>query len=144
VSDGLAALRALRAGIDSHLAIVTGSGRSSAEHPGFRWVNIMLGNLKNALTGTYHAFKFAKYAPRYLADFQYRFSRRYNLRSILPRLLPAAATTKPWTGRQLRVAELSSSSREPPPKALTQPYVRLSPYTALPVQPFDVLNGFVV
>lgn len=106
VSDGLAAFRALRAEINSHLAIVTGSGRASAEHPEFRWVNILLGNLKNALTGTYHAFKFVKYAPRYLADFQYRFNRRYNLRSILPRLLRAAATTKPWTERQLKATEL--------------------------------------
>lgn len=72
VSDGLAAFRALRAEVESYRAIVIGSGRASAEHPAFRWVNILLGNLKNALTGTYHDFKFAKYAPRYLADFQYR------------------------------------------------------------------------
>ncbi len=71
-------------------------------------MNILLGNLKNALTGTYHAFKFAKYAPRYLADFQYRFNRRYNLRSILPRLVRAAATTRPWTERQLKAAELDT------------------------------------
>src|SRR5680860_1607146 len=77
VSDGLSAFRALRAEVESHLAIVTGSGRASAEHPQFRWVNILLGNLKNALTGTYHAFKFAQYAPRYLADFQYRFCLLY-------------------------------------------------------------------
>ncbi len=32
----------------------------------------------------------------------------------------------------------SSSSREPLPKALTKPYVRLSPHTALLVQPFSV------
>lgn len=93
---------------DGHLALVTGSGRASAEHPEFRWVNIMLGNLKNALTGTYHAFKFAKSASRYLADFQYRFNRRYNLHSILPRLLRAAATTLPWTERQLSAAELGT------------------------------------
>ena len=108
VSDGLSAFRALRAEVESHLAIVTGSGRASAEHPQFRWVNILLGNLKNALTGTYHAFKFAQYAPRYLADFQYRFNRRYNLRSILPRLVRAAATTRPWTEQQLTAAELGT------------------------------------
>jgi transposase-like protein len=105
VSDGLPAFRALREEIASHQAIVTGSGRASAEHPEFRWVNIMLGNLKTAISGTYHAFKFGKYAPRYLADFQYRFNRRYNLRSILPRLLRAAATTAPWPERRLTLAE---------------------------------------
>ena len=50
----------------------------------------MLGNLKRALSGTYHAFDFAKYAHRYLAEAQYRFNRRFNLRSILARLLRAA------------------------------------------------------
>lgn len=106
VSDGLSAFRALRAEVASHLAIVTGSGRSSAEHPEFQWVNIVLGNLKTAISGTYHAFKFAKYAPRYLAEFQYRFNRRYDLRSILPRLLRAAATTTPWPEHRLTRAEL--------------------------------------
>lgn len=106
VSDGLAAFRVLRDEVASHLTIVTGSGRASAEHPEFRWVNILLGNLKTAINGTYHAFKFAQYAPRYLADFQYRFNRRYNLRSILPRLLRAATTTAPWPEHQLKRTEL--------------------------------------
>lgn len=56
----------------------------------------MLGNLKNAITGTHHAFKFAKDASRYLADFQHRLKRCYDLRSILPRLVRAAATDTPW------------------------------------------------
>jgi hypothetical protein len=38
--------------------------------PEFKWVNTILGNLKTAITGTYHAFDFAKYAHRYLAEFQ--------------------------------------------------------------------------
>lgn len=106
VSDGLPAFRILREEVASHLSIVTGSGRASAEHPEFKWVNTMLGNLKTAISGTYHAFKFAKYAPRYLAEFQYRFNRRYDLRAILPRLLRAAATTTPWPEHQLKRAEL--------------------------------------
>lgn len=60
MSDRLAAFRTLRLEIHSHLASVTGSGRLSAEHPEFLWVNILLGNLKNALTGTYHAVEYAK------------------------------------------------------------------------------------
>ncbi|MGB7755104.1 MAG: transposase, partial [Salinisphaera sp.] len=68
-------------------------------------VNIVLGNMKTAITGTYHAFNFAKYAPRYLAEFQYRFNRRYDLRSILPRLTRAAAATRPCAEAQLRLAE---------------------------------------
>lgn len=104
-SDGLPAFQVLRNEVAEHIAIVTGSGRAAAEHPEFQWVNIVLGNLKTSISGTYHAFKFAKYASRYLADFQYRFNRRYNLRSILSRLLRAAATTSPWSERRLTQAE---------------------------------------
>lgn len=108
VTDGLAAFRALRDEVASHHIVITGSGRAAAEHPEFQWVNIVLGNLKTAISGTYHAFKFGKYAPRYLADFQYRFNRRYDLRSILPRLLRAAATTTPWPETRLTLAELGA------------------------------------
>ena len=41
-------------------------------------VNTVLSNLKTALSGTYHAFNFAKYAHRYLAELQYRFNGRFN------------------------------------------------------------------
>ena len=71
-------------------------------------MNTVLGNLKTAIAGTYHAFNFAKYAPRYLADFQYRFNRRYNLRTILPRLARAAAMTGPCAEHQLRQAEFAN------------------------------------
>ena len=40
--------------------------------PQFRAINKLLGNLKTAISGTYHAFDFAKYAHPYLAEFQYR------------------------------------------------------------------------
>ena len=66
----------------------------------------MLGNPKTALSGTYHAFDFAKYAPRYIAEAQYRFNRRFNLRSILVRLLRAARLTIPTSAAAIRVAEV--------------------------------------
>ncbi len=52
--------------------------------------------------GTYHAFDFAKYAHRYLAEAQYRFNRRFNLRSILLRLLRAASLTTPTLAASIR------------------------------------------
>jgi hypothetical protein len=58
---------------------------AAAKLPQFRAVNTVLSNLKTGLSGTFHAFKFAKYAHRYLAEFQYRFNRRFDLRSILAR-----------------------------------------------------------
>ena len=94
VSDGLACfLAAEDAGV--HERVVTGGGKAAAKLPQFKAVNTVLSNLKTGLAGTFHAFKFAKYAHRYLAEFQYRFNRRFDLRSILPRLVHAACNTGP-------------------------------------------------
>ncbi|RBJ70188.1 IS1595 family transposase, partial [Xanthomonas oryzae pv. oryzae] len=51
------------------------------------------------LDGAYHAFKFAKYAQRYLAETMWRFNR---LTRLVPSLLAAAAASKPWSERALR------------------------------------------
>jgi hypothetical protein len=64
--------------------------------------NTVLGNLETGVAGTYHALKFAKYAHRYLAEFRYRFTRRFDLRSILQRFGHAACTTKPHSLGQIR------------------------------------------
>ena len=92
----------------THERHVTGGGRQAAQTPQLRWVNTMLGNLKTALAGTYHAFDHAKYGARYLAEFAYRFNRRFDLAAMLPRLLRAAATTKPLPLRSLRLSEAGS------------------------------------
>tara|TARA_B100002049_G_scaffold235722_1_gene220745 strand:+ start:736 stop:1689 length:954 start_codon:yes stop_codon:yes gene_type:complete len=105
LSDGLPAFRALRTEIAEHIVHVAGSGKAAVTHPEFKWVNVMLGNLKNAITGTYHAFKFAKYAHRYLADFQYRFNHRYDLRRMLGQLIQHASRSKRWPESRLRAAE---------------------------------------
>ena len=63
--------------------MVTGGGKAAVERPEFRWVNTILGNIKNALCGTYHAVR-PKYAQRYLAEFEYRFNRRFDLPDIIP------------------------------------------------------------
>jgi len=105
VSDGLGCFN-VSAGLGAvHDRIVTGGGKASVELEQFRAVNTVIGNLKTALTGTYHAVKFAKYAPRYLAEVQYRFNRRYDLRSILRRLMHAAVLTLPHRELVLRAAE---------------------------------------
>jgi len=106
VSDGLWCFRGVRIIGAEHEAVVTGGGKASAELPQFKAVNTVLSNLKTALSGTYHAFKFAKYAHRYLAEFQYRFNRRYNLATIFSRLLRAAALTFPQPRRLLLAAEV--------------------------------------
>jgi transposase-like protein len=105
VSDGTACFRYVTDIGATHERYVTGCGRVAAKHASFRWVNTMLGNLKTAISGTYHSINHSKYGNRYLAEFSYRFNRRFDLASMLPRLLNAAATTKPHTLRTLRSSE---------------------------------------
>ncbi|CAI8740176.1 IS1595 family transposase [Methylocaldum szegediense] len=106
LTDGLSGFRSLHRVIAGHQRLILGSGRSSAQHPAFRWVNTLLSNLKTALSGTYHAIKFEKYARRYLAEFQYRFNRRFDLKILLQRLARAAVLTHPRAEWRLRLAEV--------------------------------------
>ena len=106
VSDGLACFTVLQdAGV--HEATITGGGAASVKLSQFKAANTILGNLKTALAGTYHAFGFPKYAHRYLAQVQYLFNRRFNLRTILTRLARAACGTRPCPIQAIRAAEPS-------------------------------------
>ena len=106
ISDGLWCFGGVQIVGAEHERIVTGGGKASTRLPQFKAVNTFLGNLKRALGGTYHAFDFAKYAHRYLAEAQYRFNRRFNLASILTRLLRAACLTTPRPAAAIRAAEV--------------------------------------
>jgi len=106
VSDGLPCFRAVTAAGCVHQPHVVGKGRKSTDMGCFNWINTILGNLKTAVAGTYHAFDFEKYASRYLAEVQYRFNRRFDLRSMLPRLLYAGTHTGKRTEAWLRLAEV--------------------------------------
>ena len=108
VSDGLNCFTVVAELGAVHERTVTGGGAASAKLTQFRAVNTVLSNLKTALAGTYHAFDFAKYAHRYLAEFQYRFNRRFDLRRILQRLATAAVGTPPQPRRTIRLAEVGS------------------------------------
>jgi 2-hydroxychromene-2-carboxylate isomerase len=57
------------------------------------------------VTGTYHAFDFQKYANRYLGEYQYRFNRRFNLATMLRRLVVAAVKMDRLPEAKLRLAE---------------------------------------
>jgi len=68
-------------------------------------VNTALSNIKAAITGTYRAIN-SKHVPRYLAEFEYRFNRRYDLAAMIPRLTWAAVRTTPMPYRLLKLAEV--------------------------------------
>jgi len=103
-SDGLACFATVIDAGCHHTAIVTGGGPQSVTREEFTWVNTMIGNVKNAIHGTYHAIN-PKHLPRYLAEFCYRFNRRFDLEAMMPRFLHAAARTPPMPGRLLKLAE---------------------------------------
>ena len=105
VSDGTACFARVTLLGASHERHVTGSGRQAAQLPQFKWVNTLLGNLKTAFSGTYHSFDHAKYAARYLAEFAYRFNRRFDLAAMVPRLLRAAVLTRPLPLKSLQWSE---------------------------------------
>jgi len=107
VSDGLACFGAVADAGCVHRVVKTGSGAAAARTPGFKWVNTALGNIKAAITGTYRAID-EKHVPRYLAEFEYRFNRRYDLAAMIPRLAWAAVRTTPMPYRLLKLAEKSA------------------------------------
>ena len=105
VSDGLWCFQAVEAAGCFHQREVVGKNRKSTSMDCFSWINTVLGNLKNAITGTYHAFDFEKYAHRYLGEFQYRFNRRFDLAQMFKRLVTATAKADKVPEQKLRLAE---------------------------------------
>ena len=61
-------------------------------------------SVKNAMHGTYRAIR-AKHLPRYLAEFTYRFNRRFDLAGMIGRLGAAAAIIPPMPYRLVKLAE---------------------------------------
>lgn len=102
ISDGLQCFNAVTLAGCEHDRIVCGGGKASVEETEFYWVNTVLGNLKSALRSTYHSIK-PKHAQRYLAEFQYRFNRRYDLSALIPRLAYVSLRTPPITEKILRL-----------------------------------------
>lgn len=103
-TDGLSCFRRLEEAGHAHTVLETGGGRAATEAAGARWVNVLLGNLKRAISGRYHAIRQAKYARRYLAEAAYRFNRRFQLADLLPRLAAAMMGCRPCAEPQLRMA----------------------------------------
>jgi len=105
VSDGLQCFTGVADAECHHGVIVTGGGPKSVEHQEFKWLNTMIGNVKNSIRGTYHAIS-KKHVPRYLAEFCYRFNRRFELGAMIERLAYVAVRTNPMPQRLLKLAEV--------------------------------------
>lgn len=103
-SDGLACFSAVAAAGCAHVPTIMSGPGITRRRLVLNWVDTMLGNVKNAIHGTYHAIQ-GKHLPRYLAEFSYRFNRRYDLAGMLARLATAAASTPPMPYRLVKLAE---------------------------------------
>jgi ribosomal protein L37AE/L43A/transposase-like protein len=106
ITDGFSCYRAASLGGAEHQQVVTGGGKAAVKLQQFKAVNTLLSNLKTAITGSYHAFRFAKYAQRYLGERQFRFNRRFNMKTILSSLLGSLVAAPPSSERWLRTAEV--------------------------------------
>jgi ISXO2-like transposase domain/Transposase zinc-ribbon domain len=94
VTDGLSCwTAAAEAGLE-HRAMATGGGKRAAGWSPFRWLNTTLGNVKAAITGTYRRVS-PEHARRYLGSFAWRHNRRFQLDSLIPRLVHSAVRTAP-------------------------------------------------
>ena len=100
MTDGLGCWSVLAGAACSHRTIRTGSGRTAARMAPFKWVNTTLGNIKSAITGTYRKLG-PNHADRYLASFAWRYNRRFQLQTMIPRFIHSAARTQPLPYRAL-------------------------------------------
>lgn len=94
VSDGLHGFAAIAEAGFAHRVIKVGGGSRRPAEPAFACVSTVLGNVKSAITGTCRALG-ARHSARYLAAYEYRFNRRADLASIIPRLAYVALRQTP-------------------------------------------------
>ncbi len=105
VSDGLNCFPGVQEAACVHAAIITHTNKGYDPEKIFKWVNIMIGNVKNALHGTYHHVS-EQHLPRYLSEFCYRFNRRFELGKMVDRLAYMSMRTPPMPLRLLKLAEV--------------------------------------
>lgn len=99
-SDGSGAYLKLRQrGYSHEPSVYAHDPKKTAEH--LKWVNMLTSNLKRFLLSTHHGV-FPKYRSAYLAEFAYRFNRRYWPNQAFDRLLYACIHTRPARLPELR------------------------------------------
>jgi len=92
LSDGLGCFKGfVDAGL-THVVKITGGGRP--EGSDFKWVNTGLGHVQSSIKGTLRSCD-ARHTPRYLAAFEWRYNRRFELPRNLERLARVAMMIAP-------------------------------------------------
>lgn len=104
ISDGLGCFNTFTSDGHIHFVRTTGNSRDPERIKPFNWLNIIIGNVKNAIRGTYHGVS-KKHLSRYLGEFSFRFNHRFRLELMVPALIKLATRSKPIPQHQLRLAE---------------------------------------
>jgi len=104
LTDGFNAFQGISESDLVHIPVVMTERYKDPDNKLFLWTNTMIGNVKKSLHGTYHAVS-QKHLPRYLAEFSYRFNRRFNLEKMVDNLVFHAANSKPIPQHRLKLAE---------------------------------------
>ncbi len=105
-SDNLSCFRGVADAGCKHLPHTTSNMDKLQKDEIFKWVDTVLGNIKTAISGTFHAIR-EPYVPRYLAEFEYRFNRRSKLGDMIERLAYVSLRSAPKTYASLKLAETS-------------------------------------
>jgi hypothetical protein len=104
VSDALNCFPGIEDAKSNHFYISTNKHKELSRKI-FKWLNTVLGNVKTAIRGVYHSIS-DKHVPRYLAEYCYRFNRRFNMGGMISSLLKHAVNTSPMPRRLLKLAEV--------------------------------------
>jgi transposase-like protein len=98
-TDGWQAYRVLNCESSFHVPTVTGSGNNAVRL--FLWVHTLIANVKGNIRGVYHGVS-DKHLPRYLAEFCYRFNRRFWEPQMFNRMITACLNAHTVTFSELR------------------------------------------
>jgi transposase-like protein len=104
ITDGLACFSEFDRLGHIHGSVVTRGTWQNPQFKTFKWLNTALGNVKTAIRGTYHKLSH-DHLPRYLAEFCFRFHRRFQMELMVPDLIKISAEALPIPQRQLKLAE---------------------------------------
>ena len=105
-SDNLSCFRGVTDAGCKHFPHTTSKMDKKRKNELFKWVDTILGNIKTAISGTFHAIE-ERYVPRYLAEFEYRFNRRSKMADMIERLAYVSLRSAPKTYASLKLAETS-------------------------------------
>lgn len=98
-TDGWQAYGTLESLSHRHHPVITGSGKQAVKL--FPWVHTLIANAKGNIRGIYHGVS-NKHLPRYLAEFCYRFNRRFWEDQMFNRMIIACVGTQTITFPELR------------------------------------------